>query len=123
MRYWLVMPAAGSGRRFRDPDRAGNPPKQYADLLGRPVIEWALAPFVDDPRCTGIVVALAPGDPHWPTIAVRSGLQGVRIAQGGAERGHSVRSGLAALAGRAAAEDWVLVHDAARPCLARTDLD
>ena len=52
VRYWLVMPAAGSGRRF------GHPlPKQYAPLCGRTVIEWALAPFMADARCAGVVVA------------------------------------------------------------------
>ena len=55
MRYWLVMPAAGSGRRF-----GAASPKQYAELAGRTVIEWALAPFLGDRRCAGIIVALAP---------------------------------------------------------------
>ena len=66
MRYWLVMPAAGAGRRF-----GTQLPKQYAPLLGRTVIEWALQPFIADPRCAGIVVALAPADPWWPQIAER----------------------------------------------------
>ena len=114
MRYWLVMPAAGIGRRF-----GAQRPKQYAPLCGRTVIEWALAPFLGDARCAGAVVALAAGDPYWSEIAP----PGVLTAAGGAERSHSVRNGLAALAARAGEADWVLVHDAARPCLARTDLD
>ncbi len=117
MHYWLVMPAAGSGSRFGD-----HLPKQYASLLGRAVIEWALHPFANDPRCAGIVVALAAGDPHWGRIAHRSPTR-LETVQGGAERSQSVRRGLAALAGRAAAKDWVLVHDAARPCLTVADLD
>ena len=126
MRYWLVMPAAGSGRRFRERDSAGaeDVPKQYARLLGRTVIEWALAPFARDPRCVGLVVALAPGDRHWPQIASRAGAgKEVILAQGGPERAHSVRGALAALSDRAAEGEWVLVHDAARPCLSRSDLD
>ncbi|MGH8218037.1 MAG: 2-C-methyl-D-erythritol 4-phosphate cytidylyltransferase [Steroidobacteraceae bacterium] len=119
MRYWLVMPAAGSGRRFQGPL-----PKQYARLLDRTVIEWALAPFAGDPRCAGLVVALATDDQHWPHIAARVAAEKeVIVARGGPERAHSVRGGLAALSDRAAADDWVLVHDAARPCLSRTDLD
>ncbi len=114
MRYWLVMPAAGIGRRF-----GAQRPKQYAPLCGRTVIEWALAPFLSDARCAGVVVALAAGDPYWSDIAPA----GVMTAAGGAERSHSVRSGLAALAARAGEADWVLVHDAARPCLGRADLD
>ena len=60
MRYWLVMPAAGVGRRFGTAK-----PKQYAPLQGRTVIEWALAPFLVDATCAGIVVALAAEDPYW----------------------------------------------------------
>jgi 2-C-methyl-D-erythritol 4-phosphate cytidylyltransferase / 2-C-methyl-D-erythritol 2,4-cyclodiphosphate synthase len=126
--YWLVMPAAGSGSRF-----GGALPKQYAQLAGRTVIEWALAPFLADRRCAGIVVALAPQDGEWPRItarlqlAERGGPRGapppVTAVPGGAHRSLSVRGALAALAGRAAADDWVLVHDAARPCLDSHDLE
>ena len=114
MRYWLVMPAAGIGRRF-----GSERPKQYAPLRGRTVIQWALAPFLADERCAGALVALAAHDPYWPEVAP----PGVMTVAGGAERSHSVRNALAALAPRAAAEDWVLVHDAARPCLAPEDLE
>jgi 2-C-methyl-D-erythritol 4-phosphate cytidylyltransferase / 2-C-methyl-D-erythritol 2,4-cyclodiphosphate synthase len=116
LRYWLIMPAAGSGRRF-----GKQVPKQYAELLGRTVIEWALAPFVSDPQCAGIVVALAPEDPWWPQVAVRLPAQIVTVA-GGAQRSESVLHGLRGLAGRASDRDWVLVHDAARPCLPAADL-
>jgi 2-C-methyl-D-erythritol 2,4-cyclodiphosphate synthase/2-C-methyl-D-erythritol 4-phosphate cytidylyltransferase len=130
MRYWLVMPAAGSGSRFRAAS-----PKQYAALAGRTVIEWALAPFLTDWRCAGIVVALAPQDGEWPRIAARllpaqdgvapgaSSPPPLTAVGGGAHRSLSVRAALAALSGRAAAEDWVLVHDAARPCLESGDLE
>jgi 2-C-methyl-D-erythritol 4-phosphate cytidylyltransferase len=114
MSYWLVMPAAGIGRRFGT-DR----PKQYAPLCDRTVIEWALAHFLDDPRCAGVVVSLAQEDPYWAAIAPAA----VLVAAGGQERSQSVRNGLAALADRADPDDWVLVHDAARPCLPRQDLD
>ncbi|MDA8349649.1 MAG: 2-C-methyl-D-erythritol 4-phosphate cytidylyltransferase [Pseudomonadota bacterium] len=114
MRYWLVMPAAGIGRRF-----GSERPKQYAPLCGRAVIQWALAPFLADERCAGAMVALAAHDPYWSEVAP----PGVMTVAGGAERSHSVRQALAALAARAAPEDWVLVHDAARPCLAPEDLE
>src|SRR6185437_3653368 len=122
MRYWLVMPAAGVGRRF-----GTSKPKQYAPLQGHTVIEWALAPFLVDPACAGIALALAAEDPYWDEIASRlTKVPGRRpeltFAEGGAERSHTVRKGLAALQGRAAPDDWVLVHDAARPCLSATDL-
>ncbi|MGP8033960.1 MAG: 2-C-methyl-D-erythritol 2,4-cyclodiphosphate synthase [Steroidobacteraceae bacterium] len=118
MRYWLVMPAAGSGRRF-----GGETPKQYARLLGRSVIEWALAPFLADPRCAHAVVVIADGDPTWPGIAARLSSDRVSSTAGGAKRSESVRRGLAALEQRARADDWVLVHDAARPCLDANDLE
>ena len=66
MRYWLVMPAAGVGRRFGE-----NIPKQYADLHGRTVMEWSLAPFLYDSRCLGVVVVLGHNDAYWPTVASR----------------------------------------------------
>jgi 2-C-methyl-D-erythritol 4-phosphate cytidylyltransferase len=114
MKYWLVMPAAGIGRRF-----GADRPKQYAPLCGRTVIGWALAPFLADSRCAGAVVALAQDDPYWAAVAPAA----VLTAAGGQERSQSVRSGLAALVDRAVPDDWVLVHDAARPCLPREDLD
>lgn len=122
MRYWLVMPAAGVGRRF-----GNTKPKQYAPLQGRTVIEWALAPFLADPSCAGVSISLASDDPYWSEVAARlTELPGrvpeLIFAGGGVERSHSVRKGLAALGNRAAADDWVLVHDAARPCLAPNDL-
>ncbi len=114
-RYWLVMPAAGAGRRF-----GADTPKQYAPLEGRTVIEWALAPFLGDARCARIVVALAAGDEHFARLPLRSR---ATTAEGGAERSESVRRALATLESEAAAEDWVLVHDAARPCLDAQDLE
>ena len=110
MHYWLVMPAAGAGRRLGAPT-----PKQYLPLAGRTLIEWALAPFTADPRCRGIVVALAaviPTGQRWR----RAGLPGACVRRPAArERSDSVLAGLAALPARP--DDWVLVHDAARPCV------
>jgi 2-C-methyl-D-erythritol 4-phosphate cytidylyltransferase len=122
MRYWLVMPAAGVGRRF-----GSAMPKQYAPLQDRTVIEWALAPFLADPSCAGVSISLAADDPYWGEVAERLAKRPghtpeIILAGGGAERSHSVRKGLEALANRATMGDWVLVHDAARPCLSLTDL-
>jgi 2-C-methyl-D-erythritol 4-phosphate cytidylyltransferase len=112
MNYWLVMPAAGTGRRF-----GTETPKQYAPLEGRTVIDWALAPFLSDGRCRQIVVALGTDDGSWTPP------KGVRTSPGGAQRSQSVRAALATIEAHAGASDWVLVHDAARPCLAVQDLD
>lgn len=109
------MPAAGSGRRF-----GGGVPKQYLAVAGQAVIEHALAPFLADTRCTGIVVACDAADTTFRTLPAAASPK-VRVVDGGAQRCDSVRHALAAVP--AADEAWVLVHDAARPCLARADLD
>lgn len=114
---WAVVPAAGRGTRF-----GCNIPKQYQPLAGRAVIEWALAPFLDHPSIVGVVVALAADDSHWVGLEV-SGHERVSTVPGGDQRADSVANALDWLAGRAAASDRVLVHDAARPCLHRRDLD
>lgn len=116
MRYFLVIPAAGSGRRF-----GASAPKQYAALGASTVIEHSLAPFEADPDCTGLVVVVAADDAQWPKVAARRP-RSITTAPGGAERAHSVRAGLAALGADAREDDWVMVHDAARPCFTRADL-
>jgi 2-C-methyl-D-erythritol 4-phosphate cytidylyltransferase len=97
-------------------------PKQYLPLAGEPVLARTLRCFVGHPAVDGIVVALAPDDRLWQTLdpALR---EAVRVVDGGAARADSVARGLAALERGVADDDWVLVHDAARPCLRRSDLD
>ncbi len=116
-RFWVVVPAAGSARRM-----GAAVPKQYLPLAGRTVIEWSLAPFLAQARTAAIVVVLAEQDQRWPQIAV-AGDTKIATTIGGAERMDSVLAGLRALQDRAAPDDWVLVHDAARPCLSVGDLD
>lgn len=114
-RLWFVVPAAGASRRM-----GTGRPKQYLECRGRTVLEWALAPFLAHPRVCGGVVALAAQDVGWSGLppALR---ERVSTTVGGRERADSVLAGLRALP--AEADDWVLVHDAARPCLPRRDLD
>jgi len=97
-------------------------PKQYLPLAGRTVIEWALAPFLERTDCERVVVVLAEDDRHWQELAAARHPK-ILIAAGGAERADSVRAGLRALGPQAAERDWVLVHDAARPCLRAADLN
>lgn len=114
---WALIPAAGVGRRF-----GATRPKQYLELDGRRVIDRALDCFLDHPGIRGCALVLHPDDPYWPE-GPHADHPAVLRAAGGAERCHSVRNGLVALAAVASEEDWVLVHDAARPCLRRADLD
>ncbi len=116
--FWTVIPAAGVGSRMRA-DR----PKQYLDLAGRTVIERTLDCFLEHPMLRGLVVCLAEDDPCWPTLPSASN-ELIQCAAGGRERADSVFNGLLRLTELGAqADDWVLVHDAARPNLARSDLD
>lgn len=114
-RFWAVVPAAGIGRRM-----GGDLPKQYLPLHGRPILHHTLARIGNHPRCAGVVVALSAGDPHWQAPDLRAPLVTV---DGGAERCHSVLNALEQLRTQAAPDDWVLVHDAARPCLRSADID
>lgn len=118
-KYWVIVPAAGSSRRMA----SSGPPKQYLQLAGRSVIEWALAPFLERPDCERIVVVLAEQDRHWQEQSLAHHHPKISTAIGGAERVDSVRAGLRALVALADEDDWVLVHDAARPCLRATDLN
>jgi 2-C-methyl-D-erythritol 4-phosphate cytidylyltransferase len=115
--YWAVIPAAGMGRRVGAPI-----PKQYLDLAGSPVIEHTLGIFLANPSIRGVVVALDSGDSHWEQVPSAAHPRVTRV-DGGAERCHSVLNALDALALRGGNDDWVLVHDAARPCLRSDDLD
>lgn len=115
-RRWAVVPAAGQGSRF-----GAAVPKQYAPLLGSPLLGWTLRALLAEESLAGIVVALADGDEHWPGLD-ESHHARILTCRGGLRRELSVANALAALAERAADTDWVLVHDAARPCLRHDDL-
>ncbi len=116
-RFWVVVPAAGAGSRM-----GSDLPKQYLPLNGRRVIEHTLQRLLSHPRLEAVYVALSPQDAWWPMTAFAADQRVVRTA-GGAERCHSVWNALEQLSATADEEDWVLVHDAARPCLRHADLD
>lgn len=116
-RAWAVVPAAGSGRRM-----GAAIAKQYLPLLGRPLLAHALAPLLACSRLSAIVLCVAPDDREWRG-AVDGEDERLLTTAGGTERCHSVLNGLERLAGRAAGDDWVLVHDAARPCLSGEELE
>jgi len=120
-RLWAVVPAAGKGERFAA-TAARAIPKQYTPLLGRSVLEWSLRALLTESRIQGIVVVLASGDTHWPDVAKRINSPKLLSVIGGAQRQDSVSNGLEFLASLAEANDWVLVHDAARPCLSGSDV-
>ena len=116
-RLWAVVPAAGVGSRMQA-DR----PKQYLPLLGKTVIEHTLQRLLAHPRISGVVVAVSRDDDWWRDLHIESD-KPLLVAEGGAERSESVLSALRTLSEQAAGDDWVLVHDAARPCLRNEDMD
>lgn len=116
-RRWVVVPAAGRGERF-----GGSLPKQYAVIAGRPVLEHTLGRFDGVPGIAGIVVALAADDRRFGALKLPS--VPVHTTVGGETRAESVLAALDWLAnGPAADDDWVLVHDAARPLVSRADIE
>ena len=113
---WAVVPAAGSGSRF-----GGEVPKQYLQVAGEPLLAHTLRALLAHPGVDGVVVVLAEDDPRWPGWSELEG-KPVRHCVGGESRADSVLAGLQALPDEVRADDFVLVHDAARPNLALADL-
>lgn len=116
LKFWGVVPAAGVGKRMQS-DR----PKQYLELAGKTVIEQTLSRLLQADVFTSIAVAISEEDPYWPELKITSDDRIIR-AEGGRERADSVLSALKSLRNQADDNDWVLVHDAARPCITVRDV-
>lgn len=116
LNFWAVVPAAGVGKRM-NADR----PKQYLELAGRTVIEHTLSRLLQANVFSSIAVAISVEDPYWPDLDIAKH-DLIITAPGGKERADSVLSGLKSIREQANDDDWVLVHDAARPCLTATDI-
>ena len=117
VRFWAVIPAAGTGTRmFTDV------PKQYLSINGRRIIEYSLETFCNHPQICGVFVAIAAGDKFWAELSCGKHPK-IKSAAGGLVRAQSVLNCLHVLSTMAGAEDWVLVHDAARPCISGEDID
>jgi len=111
---WCVVPAAGRGARF-----GGGIPKQYLALAGKPMLLRTIEALTAHPRIAGVMVAIAADDCHWQDVA---GVKPVMTTTGGEQRADSVLAGLQAVRGKARDDDFVLVHDAARPCVRVDDI-
>lgn len=114
---WAVVPAAGRGTRF-----GGATPKQYLQAGGRPLLAHALEALLAHPAVAGAMVALGADDALWPGWTELAG-KPVLTCLGASSRAGSVLAALQALPESVKADDFVLVHDAARPNLALADLD
>jgi 2-C-methyl-D-erythritol 4-phosphate cytidylyltransferase len=117
MALWVIVPAAGVGARM-----GGSLPKQYLSLSGQSVLAHTLQRLAQVPGLGRIVVALHPEDPCWHTQLLPPQLP-LSTCAGGRERSDSVLSALQFLQGIADEQDWVLVHDAVRPCVRLDDID
>lgn len=115
-KIFALIVAAGSGRRM-----GHSVAKQYLPLLGQPLLAHSLQTLLSWPRLTGLTLVLAAEDPQ--ADAWQSRFPAISLQVGGVERADSVQAGLNALAVQASDQDWVLVQDAARPCLTQHDLE
>jgi 2-C-methyl-D-erythritol 4-phosphate cytidylyltransferase len=119
-KYWAVIPAAGVGRRMRS-----DIPKQYLELCGQAVLLHSLQRLASCPGISGVFLGVSAGDPYWKEIWYdisdkASWLKSV--CDGGEERADTVSRILDDMAGTAHHNDWVLVHDAVRPCITHSDI-
>ncbi len=118
-RHFAIVPAAGSGSRM-----GAQGPKQYLPLLGKPLIAHALGALCAAPQIERVFVVLAVDDREWGKYDWSAfGPRLVPLFCGGTTRADSVLAGLRAIAAEVRPSDWVLVHDAARPCLAPWHID
>ena len=113
---WCVVPAAGKGVRA-----GGDRPKQYQSLAGRPLLDHTLERLAAHPRIAGLIVVIAADDLHFSAVESIGG-KPLIAAIGGSERSESVLAGVLALPATVAQDHFVLVHDAARPCVRADDI-
>lgn len=116
-RVWAIVPAAGIGSRMQ-----ADKPKQYLLLNDKSVLQHTLERLASHPRIEGIVVALAPDDPWWSQLKIELDCE-LLLVEGGDARADSVLNALVLLQQHSEEDVWVMVHDAARPCLRHEDID
>ncbi len=117
---WVVIPAAGVGSRM-----ASDKPKQYLNIAGKTIIEHTLGCFINHPLVSGIIVALSSTDSYWKQLNIQSDSTPIYIVEGGEQRSDSVEQALSYLKTleKVDNESWVMVHDAARPCVSEIDIN
>lgn len=116
-RYTAVIPAAGVGARF-----GGDRPKQYMRLNGRPMLYHVIDFFAQQAACAQIVLVLHPADDYFDAACLPEGVS-IEVVTADQARLHSVLAGLSALSSTVSPEEWVLIHDAARPLLQQSAVD
>jgi len=117
-KLWAIIPAAGIGQRMQS-----EVPKQYLRINAKTLLEHTIAVLLSYPGIEKIVVAVAKNDIRWPNIEKRLATDNITTVIGGQERYHSVYAALLMLRDIAHIDDWIIIHDAVRPCLRHEDLD
>lgn len=117
-KIWCVVPAAGIGSRMQ-----AAIPKQYLMLHGQPVLLHTLERLCRHSAIAGVYVGIHPTDTHWRTLDVSRLTKLSGAYKGGATRAQTVLKGVHALTDRARDDDWIMVHDAVRPCVRAADID
>ncbi|PSW04715.1 2-C-methyl-D-erythritol 4-phosphate cytidylyltransferase [Photobacterium lipolyticum] len=112
--FTAVVPAAGVGSRM-----AADRPKQYLAIAGKTILEHTVDRLFSHPAIERIIIAISKGDPYFASLPLASDPR-IQVVEGGTERADSVCAGLAAISDE---NSWVLVHDAARPCVRLADLE
>ena len=117
---WVVIPAAGVGSRMELEQ-----PKQYLKIGNKTIIEHTLDCFKNHPDVAGVIIALSSDDPYWKQLNIKSGDTPIYTVEGGQERSDSVEQALdyLSMVERVDDETWVMVHDAARPCVSKSDIN
>lgn len=116
-RLWVVIPAAGIGKRM-----GVDIPKQYITVCDKAIIEHTVEKFTSRNDLQGILVALSNSDQHWSTLELSKNNK-ITTVTGGEERYKSVYNALCSLKNKADDDDWILVHDAVRPCITTFEID
>lgn len=116
VKHWVIVPAAGIGSRM-----AAELPKQYLKISGKSILEHTLQPFIAEPMFSRVLVGLAEHDQYWPELPC-SGDEKLQTFVGGNERVDTVINGLRCLEAIASPDDWIWVHDAARPGLSGANI-
>lgn len=116
-KVWAILPAAGIGARM-----GSDIPKQYLSIGSQTILEHSLSNFLKHPAIHKVIVAIHPDDQHWANLKVSSHEKIITV-NGGYERVDSVQNALNKISDLGGDNDWVMVHDAARPCLSSIHID
>lgn len=115
-KHWLIIPAAGIGSRM-----AADLPKQYLTIHGKSILQTTIEAMASSKHFEGVFVGLNPDDQYFSSLAIECAAP-VTPYVGGAERAETVLAGLNALSPYVANDDWIWVHDAARPLISSSEI-